>query len=222
MLDMLFGKRKTPDELLRENKRQLDKAIRDLDRERMGLQNQEKKVVAEIKKMAKEGQTASVQVMAKSLIRNRHAVTKMYGLKSQLQSVSLRLATLKSTQAMASAMMGATKAMRAMSQNLKLPALQKIMRDFERQNEKMEMTSDMMGDAVDDALEGEGEAEETDELVQQVLDEIGITNMMEMAHAPGAKPVAQRQAAPAMGAAAEGGSGLDDELQARLDNLRKQ
>lgn len=34
-----------------------------------------------------------------------------------------------------------------------------------------------------------------------------------MAHAPGAKPVAQRQAAPAMGAAAEGGSGLDDELQ---------
>ncbi len=34
----------------------LDKAIRDLDRERMGLQTQEKKVIAEIKKMAKEGQ----------------------------------------------------------------------------------------------------------------------------------------------------------------------
>ena len=34
----------------------LDKAIRDLDRERMGLQNQEKKLVAEIKKAAKQGQ----------------------------------------------------------------------------------------------------------------------------------------------------------------------
>lgn len=34
----------------------LDKAMRELDRERMGLQNQEKKTVAEIKKMAKEGQ----------------------------------------------------------------------------------------------------------------------------------------------------------------------
>lgn len=34
----------------------LDKAIRELDRERMGLQTQEKKVIAEIKKMAKEGQ----------------------------------------------------------------------------------------------------------------------------------------------------------------------
>jgi charged multivesicular body protein 2A len=42
--------------MLRENKRMLDKAIRDLDRERMGLQNQEKKLVVEIKKAAKQGQ----------------------------------------------------------------------------------------------------------------------------------------------------------------------
>lgn len=34
----------------------LDKAIRELDRERMALQNQEKKVIAEIKKTAKQGQ----------------------------------------------------------------------------------------------------------------------------------------------------------------------
>jgi hypothetical protein len=34
----------------------LDKAIRDLDRERVGLQTQEKKLVAEIKKTAKQGQ----------------------------------------------------------------------------------------------------------------------------------------------------------------------
>ena len=43
-------------EILRENKRQLDKAIRELDRERMGLQTQEKKLIAEIKKTAKQGQ----------------------------------------------------------------------------------------------------------------------------------------------------------------------
>lgn len=43
-------------ELLRENKRMLDKAIRELDRERMQLQTQEKKLVVEIKKMAAQGQ----------------------------------------------------------------------------------------------------------------------------------------------------------------------
>jgi hypothetical protein len=44
--------------MLRENKRMLDKAIRDLDRERMALQNQEKKLIVEIKKTAKQGQMA--------------------------------------------------------------------------------------------------------------------------------------------------------------------
>lgn len=42
----------------------LDKAMRELDRERMGLQTQEKKTIAEIKKMAKEGQMVSISSSA--------------------------------------------------------------------------------------------------------------------------------------------------------------
>jgi len=42
--------------MLRKNKRALDKAIRDLDRERSRMEQQEKKIIADIKKMAKEGQ----------------------------------------------------------------------------------------------------------------------------------------------------------------------
>jgi charged multivesicular body protein 2A len=43
-------------ELLRENKRMLDRSIREIERERQGLQAQEKKLITEIKKTAKEGQ----------------------------------------------------------------------------------------------------------------------------------------------------------------------
>lgn len=43
-------------ELLRENKRMLDRSIRDIERERMQLQSQEKKLVADIRKTAKAGQ----------------------------------------------------------------------------------------------------------------------------------------------------------------------
>mmetsp|Transcript_18972 Transcript_18972/g.32444 ORF Transcript_18972/g.32444 Transcript_18972/m.32444 type:complete len:235 (-) Transcript_18972:1929-2633(-) len=234
MLEFMFGKKKTPADLLRENKRSLDKAIRDLDRERMGLQNQEKKIIAEIKKLAKEGQMESVKVMAKSLVRNRRSTTKMYGLKSQLQAISLRITTLKSTQSMADAMRGATKAMSIMNRQMNMPQLKKIMMDFERQNDRMEMTSDMMGDAVDDAMGEEDEEEETDNLVNQVLDEIGIGNLTELASAPRAKvgPAAVEQPQAAMMAEASGAGGggggggqeaqgLDDDLQARLNALRK-
>lgn len=40
-----------------------------------------------------------------------------------------------------------------MNKRMNLPNMQKILMEFEKQNERMEMTSDMMGDAIDDAME---------------------------------------------------------------------
>lgn len=55
-MEWLFGKRITPEEMLRKNQRALNKAMRDLDRERMRMEQQEKKIIADIKKLAKDGQ----------------------------------------------------------------------------------------------------------------------------------------------------------------------
>uniref|UniRef100_A0A6V7QTW9 Vacuolar protein sorting-associated protein 2 homolog 1 n=1 Tax=Ananas comosus var. bracteatus TaxID=296719 RepID=A0A6V7QTW9_ANACO len=222
-MSFLFGSRKTPAELLRENKRMLDRSIREIERERMGLQTQEKRLIAEIKKTAKQGQMAAVKVMAKDLIRTRHQITKFYALKSQLQGVSLRIQTLKSTQAMGEAMRGVTKAMGKMNRLMNLPALQRIMLEFERQNERMELVSEVMGDAIDDALEGDEEEEETEELVNQVLDEIGIDVNEELVKAPSSAVAAPRAANKVAQAEMSGkvNGSIDDDLQARLDNLRK-
>ena len=66
-------------------------------------------------------------------------------------------------------MKGVTRAMRSMNRQLNLPQIQKIMSDFERQSEIMEMKEEMMSDAIDDAM-GEGdEEEETEQVVQQVF-----------------------------------------------------
>jgi charged multivesicular body protein 2A len=52
-MEFLFGKKKTPQEVLREHQRALNRAMREMDRERTTLQLQEKKTIAEIKKLAK-------------------------------------------------------------------------------------------------------------------------------------------------------------------------
>jgi division protein CdvB (Snf7/Vps24/ESCRT-III family) len=52
--------------------------------------------------------------------------------------------------------------------------LQKTMAQFAMENEKMNMTSEIMDDALDDALDDEEMEGEADDVVQQVLDEIGI------------------------------------------------
>lgn len=47
--------------MLRENQRLLNRAMRELDRERVKLEQQEKKIIADIKKMAKQGQMVRIK-----------------------------------------------------------------------------------------------------------------------------------------------------------------
>jgi charged multivesicular body protein 2A len=156
----LFAKPLSPAEQLKKHKREIDRAIRDLERERTKLQMQEKKIIAEIRKAAAQNQQvsragpsstseplaavvhpkptssnpptpcqqhpspsryltgcvrldlgpqAAAKIMAKDLVRTRRHITKFYQMKTHLQGVSLKLQTLKSNQAMADAMKGATR-----------------------------------------------------------------------------------------------------------------
>lgn len=66
--------------------------------------------------------------------------------------------------------------MASMNRGLNLPAIQKIMNEFERESAMMDMKEEMMSEAVDDVMddEGEDEEEEGDKILSQVLEEIGI------------------------------------------------
>ncbi|KHJ89884.1 SNF7 family protein [Oesophagostomum dentatum] len=225
-MDFLFGRRKTPAEMLRQNQRALNKAIRELDREKSRMEMQEKKVIAEIKKMAKMNQMDSVKVMAKDLVRTRRYIKKFIIMKANIQAVSLKVQTLKSQDAMAQAMKGVTRAMQSMNRQLNLPQIQKIMMEFEKQSEIMDMKEEIMGDAIDDALGDETDDAESEQIVNQVLDELGIQMGQEMAGLPttggqiGVPAAAEKARQPV--AAGGGGTDIDDDLQARLDQLRRE
>lgn len=49
-----------------------------------------------------------------------------------------------------------------------MPALQKIMVEFARENERSELTGELIGDTLDDALADDGDAEAEDKIVSQV------------------------------------------------------
>ncbi|CAG8702903.1 17053_t:CDS:2, partial [Acaulospora colombiana] len=142
----------TPAERLRQHQRALAKAQRELDRERTKLEQQEKKLIADIRKSAKAGQMNACKVMAKDLVRTRRYVQKFYQMRTQLQAVGLRIQTLRSNQQMADAMRGATRAMGAMNRGMNLPSIQRIMNEFEKESAMMDMKEEMMSDAVDDKL----------------------------------------------------------------------
>lgn len=226
-LEFLFGRKKTPEEMLRQNQRALNKAMRDLDRERAKMEQQEKKVIADIKKMAKQGQMDAVKIMAKDLVRTRRYVKKFILMRANIQAVSLKIQTLRSNNAMAQAMKGVTRAMQTMNRQLKLPQIQKIMMEFEKQSEIMDMKEEMMNDAIDDAMGDEDDEEESDAIVGQVLDELGLQMADELTGLPSTGSAlkagpSKTPAAEAAGATGGGGgNAADADLEARLENLRR-
>merc|ERR1712209_244105 len=141
--------------------------------------------------MAKQGQMDAVKIMAKDLVRTRRYVKKAMG---------------------------------SMNKQMKLPEIQKIMMEFEKQSEIMDMKGEMMEDAIDDVMGDEDDEEESDAIVNQVLDELGL----QLNDKLGDVPVAAGSLAPAGAAknktAVAAGGGADDDdadLQARLDDLRR-
>ncbi|XP_003383391.2 PREDICTED: charged multivesicular body protein 2a-like [Amphimedon queenslandica] len=175
-------KGKSPEEIVRQNQRALRKTMREIDRERANLEKQERKVIADIKKTAKTGQMAAVKIMAKDLVRTRNHIKKFHLMRANIQGITLKLTTMKSQMAMAQSMKGVSRAMNRMNAQMKLPQIQKIMMDFERESEIMDMKEEMISDTMEDVM-GEDEEEESEAVVQQVFDELGLQWVDELSKA---------------------------------------
>merc|ERR1711976_167368 len=173
--------------------------------------------------MAKQGRMDAVRIMAKDLVRTRRYVKKFMLMRANIQAVSLKIQTLKSQSAMAQAMKGVTKAMGNMNKQMMMPEIQKIMMEFEKQSEIMDMKGEMMEDAIDDVMGDEDDEEESDAIVNQVLDELGLQLNDKIGDAPiAAGTLASTTAAKKKTAVAAGATDDDDaDLQARLDDLRR-
>jgi charged multivesicular body protein 2A len=119
---------------------------------------------------------------------------------------------MKSQQAMAQAMNNVTRTMRIMNRQMNLPAMQKIMTEFEKQGDIAEMKQEMMEDAMEDAMGVVDEQTETDALVNQVFDEVGISFAQQLSPTP-------------VGTLANASCALEDvsdaDLKARLESLRR-
>lgn len=70
-------------------------------------------------------------------------------------------------------MKGATSLLGSMNRQMNLPALQQIAMEFEKENDIMDQRQEMMDDAIDDVTGLEDE-EEGEDVVREVLDEIGV------------------------------------------------
>eukprot|EP00494_Astrolonche_serrata_P026141 UN26402 len=162
-----------------------------------------------MKKLAKEGQTKAVRILAKDYVRMQASRTKFIELKAQLRVLSSSMEIQGAQQQMQTAMTNMSQIMHAISGQINLSELQKSMQPYQMDSEKQELKQEMMNDMMEDAFEVD--EDEEDELINQVLDEVGIDFENDMVDAPMKKKNVQKQEETAK----------DEDLEARLNNLKR-
>lgn len=179
-------KKKTVDDIIKEQNRELRGTQRAITRDRAALEKQEKQLELEIKKMAKTGNKEACKVLAKQLVQLRKQKNRTYAVSSKVTSMSTQTKVMNSQMKMAGAMSTTAKTMQAVNKKMDPQKTLQTMQNFQKENMKMEMTEEMINDTLDDIFDASDEEEESQDIVNQVLDEIGIEISGKMAKAPSA------------------------------------
>ncbi|EPS60045.1 hypothetical protein M569_14759, partial [Genlisea aurea] len=202
-------------ETLRESKREMANATRGcIEREIHGLQLEEKKLVAEIKRTAKTGNEGATKILARQLIRLRQQIANLQGSRAQMRGIATHTQSMSAQASVSTAMRGAGKAMAAMNKQMDPAKQAKVVRDFQRESAQIDMTTEMMADAIDDVLDNDEAEDETEELTNQVLDEIGVDIASQLSTAPKGKIGGRKKEDVA------GSSTTQEDLEKRLAALR--
>eukprot|EP01023_Acetabularia_acetabulum_P033701 TRINITY_DN31569_c0_g1_i1.p1 TRINITY_DN31569_c0_g1~~TRINITY_DN31569_c0_g1_i1.p1 ORF type:complete len:210 (-),score=57.64 TRINITY_DN31569_c0_g1_i1:152-781(-) len=189
----MFQKKPDVKTQVKDSQRQIRGNVRDLDKEIQKLKQEESKLILDIKRAARNGDQTMAKVLAKSLIKLRASTTKMYNAKAQLTGVSHNLTTAVAQQGVSKAFAQSSQAMGAMGKLMDPVKMGKQMQQFSVQNEKMAMAQEMFDDTLDDALDTDETEEESVDIMNQVLDEIGIDVSAKMSAAPNKRVAVQQQ-----------------------------
>lgn len=184
-MSKLFGKKDIKEEVKAQN-RVLRGAQRDIERDRATLEREKKKLEIEIKKMAKEGNKEACVILAKQLVQLRKQETRSIAASSQINGIKTQTQVMASNVKLGEAMKTTTENMAKMNKLNDPMKTAKIMSEFEKQNMKMNMTDEMINDTLDGVLEGSDDELQSDAIVNQVLDEIGIEISGKLINAPNA------------------------------------
>jgi charged multivesicular body protein 2A len=203
----LFGTPQSPAQMMDDSQSAIRKSVSELKWEVQQMEKSEQMALFEIKRAAEKGQVATVRAKSKSLVRKRNAVAKFYQMIDQLEAVSEQIQLMRSTSAIGDAMKNVARAMHSMNQQINMPAMARIMKQFERESNLMTDKQEMMNDAIDGVTAQEGDEEAEDELVNRILDEVGINLISTMNSAPSTTGVLN--------------GAVDTEMKQRLENLRK-
>lgn len=166
------GQAPTVADMARRYKTNINRQIRELERENMKLQVEEKSLFREMKKHAQTNPKVTLQ-KAKAVVRVRRIAQKFESMVGNLQGVSAKISSVKSMDALNKTMESVAALMTKFNATPAIANMGRTIAHFARENQSMLMKSEMLDDSLDEIFD-ENEEEESSDLVESVLVEANI------------------------------------------------
>ncbi|CAM4899789.1 unnamed protein product [Rotaria socialis] len=127
---------------------------------------------------------SAVEILAKQLVKIRNQKAQSFQASGQIQGLATQNTMMASNMRMADTMQATAKTMAKMNKVMNPAQMSRVTQQFTQEHTKLGIKEEMMGETLDAAFGQEGDSEEEDAIVNQVLDEIGISFNEKMAVAP--------------------------------------
>ena len=141
------------------------------------LDRQEKQVTMELKQRAKvisNGKDPALAALAKQLVQVRKQKEKLLAAKAHIGAVGMHATSMAAQVSAAHAIGSVTGAMSVANSAMDVKETTKILQEFQRENERLEVKAEMMDEALIDAFDNEEVEEEAEQVTNQVLAELGV------------------------------------------------
>ena len=155
-------------------KTQINRNIREIDRENLRLMQEEKQLMSDVKKAAGNNMKLSMQ-KAQAVVRTRRMMNRFSMMKANLQGIGTRIQSVKSTEGIQKAVGSAVQMMQQFNRCCGVKTLGASLMELEKQNASMNMQSEMIDEQMDSVFEEDNDEEEGSDLVLQVLTEAGVS-----------------------------------------------
>ncbi|ESL09389.1 SNF7-like protein [Trypanosoma rangeli SC58] len=153
-------------------RRNLNSEMRKIDTQIRKIQREEMKVKQEAKAAARKGDPVAVRILAKEIIRSRHAVKRLYVARTQMNSVSMQLQQQASRIKLAGSIKKSTAIMAEMNRLVHVQEVQATMREMSREMMKAGLIEEAINDTVDNAIDEDISNDELDDEVNKVVEEV--------------------------------------------------
>jgi charged multivesicular body protein 1 len=187
-------------------------AAKQLERSSKKAEKDEKTEKMKCKKAIQKGNIEGAKIHAENAIRQKSQALNYLRMAARVDAVASRVQTAVTTKKVMKSMGEVTKAMDSAMKSMSLEQISKIMDNFEKQFEDLDVQSSYMENTMGNTVTASVPQNDVDNLMQQVADEAGLELNMEL---PGA------QTGTIGTATATAASVEQDDLSQRLAKLRQ-